>query len=234
MKIYPAIDIIGGKCVRLTKGDYGKIKEYSADPCEIAREFKNVGAEMLHVIDLEGAKEGQLKNFDTVSELMKVGLPIQNGGGIRDFESAKKLLDAGVSCLILGTAALYDRKLVEKIVECYGTSRVVISLDYRGDSIAVKGWQEASDVSIGNFLQIIKEIGIKTLIITDIERDGMLKGINVDNIARFLGKGFEIIVAGGVSSIEDLKILRELGVDGAIIGKALYDGKIDLKQAIKC
>lgn len=234
MKIYPAIDLIGGKCVRLTKGNYDQVKEYSADPREVAEGFRKIGAEMLHVIDLEGAKEGELKNFETVKDLASIGLPVQNGGGIRNFESAAKLLNSGVSRIILGTAALDDSKLVEMLVEKFGPSRIVISLDYRGDSIAVKGWQETSSVSIEDFLKKIKKMGIEILIITDINRDGMLKGINAENISRFLNKGFEIIVAGGVSSIEDLKTLQELGADGVIIGKALYEGNIDLNQALQC
>lgn len=230
MLILPAIDIIGGKCVRLTKGDYSQVKEYSANPSEVARKFKEAGAEMLHVVDLEGAKEGKLVNLETIKELVEVGLPIQIGGGIRNYESAKKLLNLGVSRVILGTAAVYDPDLLKRLIDEFGTDRIVISVDIKDGKVAVKGWKKVSEVSVEDFLEKLKELGVKTLIITDISRDGMLEGVNIES----LPKGFEVIVAGGVTSIDDIVKLQELGADGIIIGKALYERRIDLKQALSC
>ncbi|MBU1018706.1 MAG: 1-(5-phosphoribosyl)-5-[(5-phosphoribosylamino)methylideneamino]imidazole-4-carboxamide isomerase [Patescibacteria group bacterium] len=230
MLILPAIDIIGGKCVRLTKGDYSQVKEYSANPCEVARKFKEAGAEMLHVVDLDGAREGRIVNMNIIKELVGVGLPIQVGGGIRDYESAKKLLNLDVSRIILGTAAVNDQDLLKRLIAEFGADRVVISVDIKDGKIAVKGWEEVSDVSVEDFLEKLGELGVETIIVTDISRDGMLEGVKIKS----LPNGFEVIVAGGVTSIEDIVKLRELGAGGVIIGKALYEGKIDLNQAIKC
>ncbi len=231
MLIYPAIDIIGDKCVRLTRGEYDKVKEYSADPLEVAREFQEDGAEMIHIVDLEGAKEGRPMNFETIS---KIDMPKQVGGGIRTYEDAEKLLNSGVTRIIMSTSAVENPDLVARIIRDFGADRIVISLDVKDGKIATRGWIETTDISIEEFLNKMCKIGIKTLIITDVSRDGMLSGINPDVISGFIGQGFEIIVAGGVSSISDIEKLRELGVDGAIIGKALYEGNLDLKTALSC
>lgn len=232
--ILPAIDLIDGKCVRLTKGDYSQMKEYNANPVEVARDFKKTGAAMLHVVDLEGAKAGRVANLDTIKELVAVGLPLQVGGGIRTYESAKNLLDLGVTRIILGTAALYDQDLLQKLIADFGAKRIVISVDVKYGKIAVKGWEEVSDIEVNDFLEILQKLGVQTIIVTDISRDGMLTGVNLNSIREFIGQGFDLIVAGGVTSTTDIIDLRELGADGAIIGKALYEGKIDLNQALSC
>ncbi len=234
MLILPAIDLIDGKCVRLTKGDYSQMKEYNANPVEVARDFKKTGAAMLHVVDLEGAKAGRVANLDTIKELVAVGLPLQVGGGIRTYESAKNLLDLGVTRIILGTAALYDQDLLQKLIADFGAKRIVISVDVKYGKIAVKGWEEVSDIEVNDFLEILQKLGVQTIIVTDISRDGMLTGVNLNSIREFIGQGFDLIVAGGVTSTTDIIDLRELGADGAIIGKALYEGKIDLNQALSC
>lgn len=231
MKIYPAIDIIGGNCVRLTRGEYDNVKKYNLDPREVAQTFQNDGADMVHVIDLDGAKQGLPVNFDTIS---KIDVPKQVGGGIRTYNDAKMLLDSGAERIIMSTAAVDDTSLIQRIISDFGDNRIVISLDIKDGLIAIRGWRETSDISIEDFLQRMRLVGIRTLIVTDISRDGMLAGVNTDAVSQFLNKGFEIIVAGGVSSIDDIKQLRELGVDGVIIGKALYEGTLTLKQALSC
>jgi len=231
MKIYPAIDIIDGKCVRLTRGEYDNVQKYNLDPLEVARTFQNVGAGMVHVVDLDGAKQGLPVNFDTIS---RIDVPKQVGGGIRTYNDAKMLLDSGAERIIMSTAAVDDTSLIQRIISDFGDNRIVISLDIKDGLIAIRGWRETSDISIEDFLQRMRLVGIRTLIVTDISRDGMLAGVNTDAVSQFLNKGFEIIVAGGVSSIDDIKQLRELGANGAIIGKALYEGTLTLKQALSC
>ena len=231
MKIYPAIDIIGGNCVRLTRGEYDNVQKYNLDPLEVARTFQNDGAGMVHVVDLDGAKQGLPVNFDTIS---RIDVPKQVGGGIRTYNDAKMLLDSGAERIIMSTAAVDDTSLIQRIISDFGDNRIVISLDIKDGLIAIRGWRETSDISIEDFLQRMRLVGIRTLIVTDISRDGMLAGVNTDAVSQFLNKGFEIIVAGGVSSIDDIKQLRELGANGAIIGKALYEGTLTLKQALSC
>ncbi|OIP80356.1 1-(5-phosphoribosyl)-5-[(5-phosphoribosylamino)methylideneamino]imidazole-4-carboxamide isomerase [Candidatus Peregrinibacteria bacterium CG22_combo_CG10-13_8_21_14_all_44_10] len=231
MKIYPAIDIIDGKCVRLTRGEYDNVQKYNLDPLEVARTFQNDGAGMVHVVDLDGAKQGLPVNFDTIS---RIDVPKQVGGGIRTYNDAKMLLDSGAERIIMSTAAVDDTSLIQRIISDFGDNRIVISLDIKDGLIAIRGWRETSDISIEDFLQRMRLVGIRTLIVTDISRDGMLAGVNTDAVSQFLNKGFEIIVAGGVSSIDDIKQLRELGANGAIIGKALYEGTLTLKQALSC
>jgi len=231
MKIYPAIDIIDGKCVRLTRGEYDNVQKYNLDPLEVARTFQNDGAGMVHVVDLDGAKQGLPVNFDTIS---RIDVPKQVGGGIRTYNDAKMLLDSGAERIIMSTAAVDDTSLIQRIISDFGDNRIVISLDIKDGLIAIRGWRETSDISIEDFLQRMRLVGIRTLIVTDISRDGMLAGVNTDAVSQFLNKGFEIIVAGGVPSIDDIKQLRELGANGAIIGKALYEGTLTLKQALSC
>jgi len=231
MKIYPAIDIINGKCVRLTRGEYDKVKEYSANPLQVARRFREDGAKMLHIVDLEGAKEGKLMNFITISN---IDMPKQVGGGIRTYEDAKMLLDSNINRIIMSTSALEDPELIKRIVADFGSERIVVSLDIKDGCIAMRGWREISDMPVVSFLDKMREIGIEILIVTDIGRDGMLSGIDTGIIGGFLGQGFEIIVAGGVSGITDIEKLRKLGVDGAIIGKALYEGNLNLKTILSC
>jgi len=203
MKIYPAIDIIDGKCVRLTRGEYDNVQKYNLDPLEVARTFQNDGAGMVHVVDLDGAKQGLPVNFDTIS---RIDVPKQVGGGIRTYNDAKMLLDSGAERIIMSTAAVDDTSLIQRIISDFGDNRIVISLDIKDGLIAIRGWRETSDISIEDFLQRMRLVGIRTLIVTDISRDGMLAGVNTDAVSQFLNKGFEIIVAGGVSSIDDIKI----------------------------
>jgi cyclase len=232
MIIIPAIDIIGGKCVRLTKGDYLCVKEYSADPVTVAKNFELEGAKFLHVIDLDGAKKGEVVNIETILEIAKnTNLQIQVGGGIRTIESAKKLLNNGVGKIILGTIALENKKLLQELIRKFGGERIIVSIDIKNGMVATRGWLKESDIEIKDILKNLKQIGVKTLIVTDINKDGMLSGPNFDLIEKFTQNGFEIIMAGGVTSIQDVRKLGRSDVYGAIIGKALYEGKITLREA---
>jgi len=224
MLIIPAIDIIGGKCVRLTRGDYSKVKNYDRDPVEVAKEFKAKGFPILHVIDLEGAKEGKPKNFKKIAEIArKTGLEIQVGGGIRTFKDAEKILNNGMKKVILGTSALENLSLIKKLIQTFGADRIIVSLDTKDGIIMIKGWTKPSDLTLKQALNQLKKTGLKTLIFTDIEQDGTLRGINPKNIKKVLNKGFEIIVAGGVASMEDIEQLEKLKVYGCVIGKAMYE-----------
>jgi imidazole glycerol-phosphate synthase subunit HisF len=231
MLIIPAIDIIGGKCVRLEQGNYSKVKNYDCDPVEVAQGFKSQGIKFIHIIDLEGAKEGRSKNLKTIIDIAnQTGLDIQTGGGIRTFEDAEKILKSGIKRVILGTSALSNPDLIKRLINEFGADRVVVSLDSKDSVVMVKGWTEKSGLTLNEALQTLKDTGLEILIFTDISRDGMLQGINPTTIKKVLGKGFKVIVAGGVTNPEDIKQLENLNVYGCVIGKALYEGKIKLTQ----
>lgn len=233
MLILPAIDLINGKCVRLKQGDYDQVTQYEVSPLLVAQDFEKAGAEFLHIVDLEGAKEGTTSNLETVLKVSQnVKMPIQIGGGIRNIEDAQKYLDNKIKRVILGTSVIEDLGLLKQIVKEYDASRVIVSLDVFGEKVAVKGWREVTEISLWDLLEDLKEIGIERIILTDIKRDGMLDGPNFELIQKVMERGVEVIVAGGVSRIEDVRQLRENGVYGAIIGKALYEGRIDLNEAI--
>lgn len=232
MLIIPAIDIIGGKCVRLNQGDYSKVKNYNYDPVEVAQKFKKEGIKLLHIVDLEGAKEGKLWNFKKIIEIAKkTGLNLQVGGGIRTLEDATKILKSGIKRVILGTSALNNPKLVKTLIRTFGVDRVAVSVDVKNEMVMINGWTKNSNLSLKKTLLGLKKTGVKILIFTDIKQDGMLKGVNLGNIKKVLGKGFKVIAAGGITSMKDVKQLEKLGVFGCIIGKALYEGKIELPRS---
>ena len=233
MIIYPAIDIIGGEAVRLYKGDYNQKTVYG-DPCEIAQKFKKAGAERMHLVDLEGAKTGDTPNIETVKAIIeKTDLFIELGGGIRSMGVIKRYLDAGVSRVILGTAAVKDKALLKEAVAEYG-EKIAVGADILDGLVRINGWLENAGVTLEQFLEEMQQIGVKTVICTDISKDGAMQGTNRE-LYRKLSEAYEIdiIASGGVSSIEDIKALKEMGVAGAIIGKAYYTGAIDLEEAIE-
>jgi len=223
MLIIPAIDIIDGKCVRLTKGDYSIVKEYSADPLEIAQKFKQKGFSFLHVIDLDGARKGCLVNADVVLEIAKE-IDIQTGGGIRKYEDAAKLLDGGVKEVILGTVALSDPQLIRDLIRDFGSNRVIVSVDIKNGKIMTKGWKESSEIDLGKVLNELEALGVTDVIFTDTERDGTLGGVDFRFVEDVIGRGFKVTIAGGVSSKEDIDKLSKLGVYGCVVGKAFYEG----------
>ena len=233
MRIYPAIDLFEGKAVRLFKGDYAQMTIYSEHPEEIALDFAKRGAECIHIVDLEGARSGQTPNLDTVLRIKQTsGLFCEIGGGVRSMENVSRYLDAGIDRVILGTAAVTEPGFVEAAAAQYGP-KIAVGVDIRDGYVAVRGWTVKSDLEAFAFCRRMNEIGVKTLICTDISRDGAMQGTNV-SLYRELSEqlGMQIIASGGVSSLEDVRALRKLDIHGAIIGKAYYTGAIDLREAI--
>ena len=233
MYIIPAIDLIDGKAVRLQKGDYNKVTVYSDSPAEVAESFERDGAKMLHVVDLDGAKDGTTANFDTVKEIIRrTGLSVEIGGGVRNIERVKKYIDIGVDRIIIGTAAVTDPDFLKEAVKLYG-EKIVVGVDVKDGYVAIKGWLEVSEVSCYDFCKTLCELGVKTVICTDISKDGMMSGTNLE-LYRDLNRrfGMNIIASGGVSSIDDVCALKEMDIYGAILGKALYTGALDLSEAI--
>jgi len=234
MILFPAIDLYEGKAVRLFKGDYAQMTVYSDHPEEIARDFAACGATHVHLVDLEGARSGETPNLDTVLKLREAsGLFCEIGGGIRNMDVVERYLNAGLDRVILGTAAVEDEAFLRKAVEKYG-AKIAVGADVRDGFIAVKGWTEKSAVGLMDFCEKMERIGVRTLICTDISRDGAMRGTNRE-MYRELSKrlGLQITASGGVSSMEDIESLREMNLYGAIIGKAYYTGDIDLKKAIE-
>ena len=234
MNIFPAIDLYEHKAVRLFKGDYAEMTVYSDNPVEIARDFEAKGAKFIHIVDLEGAKNGDTPNFDTVKEIVQnTGLFCEIGGGIRSLDTVEKYLNAGLDRVILGTAAVTDEEFLRAAVEKYG-DKIAVGVDIKDGFVAVKGWTEKSEYSCFDFCEKMREIGVKTLICTDISRDGAMKGTN-RQLYKELSEKFDmnITASGGVSSIDDIKALRQLDLYGAIIGKAYYIGAIDLCEALE-
>ena len=234
MQIFPAIDLSGGKVVRLYQGDYEKMTVYGADPCAVARDFMAAGAKYLHVVDLDGAKDGTLANFESISALAKQGgLYIEVGGGIRTEERIAKYLDLGVGRCILGTIAVKDFDFTRRMARKYG-DKIAVGVDARDGYVAVSGWLETSKEKGVDFCRRLRDAGVQTVIYTDISRDGAEQGTNLAlyrELARI--EGLHITASGGVSSIAELKELQAIGTHAAILGKALYTGRLDLREVIK-
>ena len=234
MEIFPAIDLIGKQAVRLYQGDYEKVTVYGNDPLAVAKGFAAEGASFLHVVDLEGARDGGTPNFDVVASLAaESGLQVEIGGGIRDAETVERYLAAGVFRVILGTAALTDRAFLREMLRIYG-KRIAVGADVRGGKIAVRGWRETSDVSLSDFCGDLETLGAQTLICTDISKDGAMQGTNralYRELAQTLS--MDLVASGGISTLADVAALREIGVKGAILGRALYTGGICLREAIE-
>ena len=234
MYIYPAIDLVDGKAVRLYKGDYAQMTVYSDDPVAVARDFQAAGAKHIHLVDLEGAKSGVPENLSTIRGILsQTDLFVEVGGGIRNMETVETYLSAGVDRVILGTAAVTDPEFLEAALKKYG-EKIAVGVDLKDGYVAIKGWTETSDQSAEAFFGKMQSLGVGTVICTDISRDGAMKGANRE-LYRVLSEKFSIdlIASGGVSTLEDVTALRKLNLHGAIIGKAYYIGAIDLKQAIE-
>ena len=234
MLIYPAIDLYEGKAVRLFKGDYAQMTVYSNDPPVLAEDFAGCGATHMHIVDLEGAKTGRTPNMKTILEIKeRGGLFCQVGGGIRSMEVVDRYLGAGLDRVILGTAAVTESGFVERAVEKYG-ERIAVGIDIKDGFVAIRGWTEESDWNAFDFCHKMQNIGVKTLICTDISKDGAMSGTNHELYGRLM-KSFDmnIIASGGVSSVEDIRRLADVGLYGAIVGKAYYTGAIDLGKAIE-
>ncbi|MBQ3045950.1 MAG: 1-(5-phosphoribosyl)-5-[Clostridia bacterium] len=233
MQIFPATDILGGKVVRLTKGDYNQVKIYADSPAEMALEFMKDGATNLHMVDLDGAKDGTPVNFDAIKEAAKIkGLFIEVGGGIRNMQRIEEYLSLGVKRVILGTAAIRNYPFVEEAVKKFG-SAVAVGVDAKEGFVAVSGWQETTNVNSVEFCKKLRDTGVSTVIYTDISKDGMLSGTNLE-IYKELSEiqGLDIVASGGITFADELKTLNKMGIYGAIVGKAVYEGKLSLKDAL--
>lgn len=231
MILFPAIDIRNGKCVRLIQGNYDEETIYGDSPTDMALEWEKQGADYLHIVDLDGAKTGDGSNRKAIQAIAEaVEIPIQVGGGIRTMEAVDAHIDSGVRRVIIGTAAITDRPFLRKAVEKYG-DRIAVSIDARNGYVATDGWTETSDVRATDLLQELEEIGVKTVVYTDILKDGMMQGPNFEELsAVHEGSSIDIIASGGVSTEENIERLEKMDLYGAIIGKALYEGTLSLEQ----
>lgn len=235
--IYTAIDILNEQCVRLQKGDFDASTIYNKDPLFVAKRWKTLGAKFFHVVDLDGAKTGLRSNFAIIEKIIKeVEIPVQVGGGIRKIDSMKRYLEVGAARVVIGSIAVKDPNILKQALDEFGGDKIVLALDCRNGNIAIEGWQESSDLKPIDMISKFKPHGLKYVLYTDIDRDGMLQGPNIHALEELLKLvHIHAIASGGVSSIDDVKKLKELrkknlDIDGVIIGKALYDMKINPKQ----
>ena len=236
MIIYPAIDIRGGRCVRLTEGRFDAETVFADDPAQMALKWAGLGAEFLHLVDLDGALAGECKNVPVIERILKsVNIPVQLGGGIRNLATIEKLLDLGVTRLILGSAAVKNPELVQEACKKY-PGHIAVGIDAKNGEVAIEGWGQGSGVAATELAKKMASFGVETIIYTDISRDGMLSGVNVESTAALARAcGVPIIASGGVASIEDIRRVKAVesdGVQGCIIGKAIYTGAVDLKEAL--
>lgn len=233
MLIFPAIDIIEGKVVRLTQGDYNKVKGYSITPLQAAAHFKSCGASCMHVVDLDGAKSGNADNAPTISEIVKQNdMFVEVGGGIRTEEQIKKYLDCGVKRVILGTVAVKNFDFVGKMISKYGDF-ISVGVDAFDGKVAINGWKEITDVDAIEFCKNLQSVGLSHIIYTDISRDGQLKGTNL-SVYEVLCQtlSLKITASGGITYLKEIQKLKEMDIYGAVLGKALYEGKLNLKEAV--
>ncbi len=234
MNIFPAIDLFSGKAVRLFKGDYAQMTVYNDDPLAVARDFEACGARFIHMVDLEGAKDGTTPNLSIVKKIVdSTSLFVEIGGGIRSMEVADRYIESGVGRVILGTAAVSDREFLKAAVKKHG-DKIAVGVDIKDGKVAIKGWTETSALDAFDFCRELQELGVRTVICTDISKDGAMMGTNRE-LYRELSQSFklDIIASGGVSSLDDVASLRKMELYGAIIGKAYYTGAIDLREALE-
>ena len=234
MILLPAIDLYEGKVVRLTRGDYGNMTVYRDDPAAQAAEFQAAGAAWLHTVDLEGARDGGTPNFEVIRQICRsTGLKVEIGGGIRSEEAVKNMLSLGVKRVIIGTKAVEEPEFLKDMVEKFGADAIAAGIDAKAGMVAIQGWEQVSTVTATELCLKMKEYGVKHIIYTDISRDGMLSGPNIPATKKLtLETGLDIIASGGVSCMEDLQSLYDAGISGAIIGKALYENRVDLEEAV--
>lgn len=235
MKLYPAIDLKDGNCVRLIQGDYNQVTIYGDNPAQMAKQWERLGGDYLHIVDLDGAKEGKGINDEAIRQIVEaIDIPIELGGGIRTLEDIQAKLDMGVDRVILGSAAIKNKELVQQAITQFGADKIVIGVDAKAGMVAIEGWLEVTDRSALEFCKELEQIGVQTVIYTDIAKDGMMQGPNIEETQKLIeSTGLNIIASGGVSTLEDLKKLEAINVYGAIIGKALYIGAIQLEEAAK-
>lgn len=234
MKLYPAIDLKDGQCVRLLQGDYNEVTVYGHDPAEMAKKWEALGGDYLHIVDLDGAKAGKGINGEAIKSIVAaIDIPIELGGGIRTIEDIRVQLERGVDRVILGSAAIKNKALVKEAVETFGADKIVVGVDAKNGMVAVEGWLEVTDTSALIFCKELEKMGVETVIYTDIAKDGMMQGPNIEETKKLVDEtNLKIVASGGVSSLEDLKALDAIKVHGAIIGKAIYTGAISLEEAV--
>ncbi|WP_291246232.1 1-(5-phosphoribosyl)-5-[(5-phosphoribosylamino)methylideneamino]imidazole-4-carboxamide isomerase [Fournierella sp.] len=234
MILFPAIDLYEGQAVRLYQGDYRQMTVYSSDPAALAKQFAETGATYIHLVDLEGARDGTTPNLELIRRIAaETGLFVEVGGGIRNMDIARAYLENGVSRVILGTAAVTDPDFLQNALDTWG-ERVAVGADLRDGQVAIRGWQQTSDEGAQSFFDRMQGLGVSTMICTDISRDGAMRGANLE-LYRSLAKrqGLQIVASGGVSSLDDIKALRQMDLYGAILGKAYYTGAVDLADALE-
>lgn len=237
MLLIPALDLRDGFCVRLVQGDMSSEIVYSDEPVEMAKQWEDMGASYLHIVDLDGAFTGTPQNLEIVKDIVKnINIPVQMGGGIRCYDAVKEVLNIGVDRVILGTAAIVSNELITKCLKDFG-ERIAVGIDGRDGMVAIEGWESTVEMTVFDLAQEIDKLGVKRIIFTDTRRDGTLRGPNIDATKKIAEvSGLKVIASGGVSSVEDLYKLKELeayGVDGVIMGKALYSGAVHLKEALE-
>lgn len=234
MRIYPAIDIKDGNCVRLLRGSFSDVTVYGDNPAQMAMKWEELGGEFIHVVDLDGALKGHGVNAEAIRSICKsVNVPVQTGGGIRTMDDIKAKLDCGIERVIIGTKAVSDAEFVKKAVKEYG-DRIVIGIDAKDSMVAIEGWEKTSEYTAVEFAKKMVEIGVRTIVYTDIATDGTLMGPNVSAMAEMVkATGIDIIASGGIGNIEHIKALIPTGVEGVITGRALYTGDLDLREAVK-
>ncbi len=240
MRLYPAIDILGGNAVRLVKGDFDAKKVYDEDPLSAARGWVQAGAQYLHVVDLDGAKTGEPVNLEHLRQIAKLGVPVQYGGGLRSLDAIDEALGTGAERVILGTAAFTDRSLLQRALQRHGPERVMVSVDVRGGEVVINGWTAAADADVRKVFALLIEQGVRKLAYTNVDRDGMLEGLNVDDlvwVAKAAQQG-QLIYSGGIGTLADLEHLAQLraehvldSLSGVIVGKALYEGRFTVAEA---
>ena len=234
MKLFPAIDIKNGQCVRLRQGSFQDVLVYSESPLKIAKQWEACGASFIHIVDLDGALVGHSVNDEMIKGIVaEVNIPIQLGGGIRTIKDIESKLNLGIERVIIGTKAVKDPAFIKEAITTFGSRRIVIGIDAKDGMVAIEGWEKVSNFQAVNLALEMKKFGVKTIVYTDISKDGMLQGPNIAHTKEMAdATGLDIIASGGVSSLKDLEMLDEINLYGAIIGKALYENKIDLKKAV--
>jgi len=233
MRIIPAIDIINGKCVRLSQGDYGQMKIYRDNPAEVAKEFEDADLEYLHLVDLDGAKKGEVVNWKVIQDIQEdTALNVDFGGGVKTDDEVQQLLDLGISQINVGSLAVKEPNKFIEWLEKFGSENFILSADVKGENVSINGWLEETDFRLFDLVTTFSEHGLEYLTVTDISTDGMLKGPNFELYRKLKSKfpQLKIIASGGVSSVDDLKELKNLNLFGAIVGKAIYEGKINLNE----
>lgn len=234
MEIIPAIDLKGGRCVRLFQGDFDRETVFSDDPLATARAWQEQGGQRLHLVDLDGAAQGEPAHLEVITEIVReLAIPVQVGGGIRTVATAESWLKAGADRVVIGTAAVKDPDMVRQVCQRHGAQRVVVAVDAKDGKVALQGWTEASSIDVLDLAEQMASIGVVRLLYTDISRDGMLAGPDIETSRRLASEtGLAVLASGGVSSMDDIRRLVETGVEGAVVGRALYTGAVDLAEAI--